>query len=1277
MDKYVIDLDKVLDELEQSDESIKSRDRDQSHQYFAFDSSPILNSLIKSTDNIDVKDADFSIRIKPPKALTENLLFEDNRNTINKRNNIESENNLKTSGLDEIFCENESDAVFDAKKSDEFGLDQDDMADALSDSNLIECQSSTGNHPEDPKSSNVLKEEEVCSIFDQIIQIENVPTANTIDYQPTDVRNGRQKNHKEESYLGENVSDKGVNHQLDIQSDENIHQESVIKLVDFDSTIVAESTSNLDSQQLESDQNLGQKENSISKILIDCVDSPENEYAEIIEPPILEKDCDNLNEEVIGQMKEEDLDFYLSDLNHDLEDLEKRFTEEQPSNSDQTQSNLSNNQQSINEKMIQNEEDIAKKEISYLNEKESANPENEIELLSKEISEKESETELRELEEVLASQSIVSSSSENLNESTNADLPASSRSENNRVKSHQDNHLGGLVRNINYFERQEMPNGLTEEEQMLGKVKPFWIPDEDAANCLHCDSKFTIIKRRHHCRSCGKVLCSQCCNYKAKLPYLEFKESRVCQLCYEILIRIEEIERIKGHRLEIPNLINLENNNNSMDLQYSIPDPNNPAEYCSTIPPLEQISRTVSNPPTVMVPVGVLKRPGSSSMRRSNNSNESSSNESRENAKQVMFSDGVRPGGDLVESPGLMNRPPVIFPADEKPIQRAQLQLHRSPITEKIVVPFESLSKRIKFSRVVVTDPNNGILNLPPIINYYEFKTIDPSLPLKPNYQEFMDLMLNQNLPWITFGLTKNLHINAKIIPKTCCNSRYCLAFSSKGLASVGQDEIVFVLDCDSLKKSAGVVSSDGSAYNKSVIEKSSQDTESSNDVFKNFEFPRDVFRLYTTIYDNASKAILYGDLSHLFFPDGLFNNKENSGFIFTRANLQCFQNILIPSPLFLIAILIHKWEIPWAKVFPLRLILRLGYEFKSYPSPVISYANRKSAYFEIGHTIMNVLADFRNFHYTLSMVKNLFICVEQRKKVKLLIAKQSYEKVCKVLSTSNEHVLAFGGNLNLKADSHFVCLQNENDDEIHSQYQTELFCYPGMQPNMTAASFIVFSGALKSATGLKAKMNIVEDGLLIQIPPVMMEELRSAIKEMKDFKIDCCKITENNSSDEWVELKWVDNDFSSSNLGVRSQIDGLNLEGAESSIIFSNPDYANERYLIRWIEIFLLQLNDNGRRSEMVNINKLAESIAQAFCMVLIDYLDQLYESGLTKISLRISLDVDKVGYETGSGGKPLPPQITQPLDSALIPVIMENISTTGIEDPLTIELLFYVLLK
>lgn len=39
------------------------------------------------------------------------------------------------------------------------------------------------------------------------------------------------------------------------------------------------------------------------------------------------------------------------------------------------------------------------------------------------------------------------------------------------------------------------------------------------------------------------------------------------------------------------------------------PHPNNPDDYCSTIPPLQQIqSAEARPPPTVMVPIGVLKR---------------------------------------------------------------------------------------------------------------------------------------------------------------------------------------------------------------------------------------------------------------------------------------------------------------------------------------------------------------------------------------------------------------------------------------------------------------------------------------------------------------------------------------------------------------------------------------------------------------------------------------------------------------------------------------------
>lgn len=51
------------------------------------------------------------------------------------------------------------------------------------------------------------------------------------------------------------------------------------------------------------------------------------------------------------------------------------------------------------------------------------------------------------------------------------------------------------------------------------------------------------------------------------------------------------------------------------------------------------------------------------------------------------------------------------------------------------------------------------------------------------------------------------------------------------------------------------------------------------------------------------------------------------------------------------------RWETPWAKLFPLRLILRLGADYRYYPSPLISTRHRESVFVEIGHTIINLLA--------------------------------------------------------------------------------------------------------------------------------------------------------------------------------------------------------------------------------------------------------------------------------------------------------------------------------
>jgi hypothetical protein len=37
-----------------------------------------------------------------------------------------------------------------------------------------------------------------------------------------------------------------------------------------------------------------------------------------------------------------------------------------------------------------------------------------------------------------------------------------------------------------------------------------WVPDRSALACMVCSKKFTMVKRRHHCRRCGACVCSGC-----------------------------------------------------------------------------------------------------------------------------------------------------------------------------------------------------------------------------------------------------------------------------------------------------------------------------------------------------------------------------------------------------------------------------------------------------------------------------------------------------------------------------------------------------------------------------------------------------------------------------------------------------------------------------------------------------------------------------------------------------------------------------------------------
>ncbi|XP_040093614.1 lateral signaling target protein 2 homolog isoform X1 [Oryx dammah] len=62
---------------------------------------------------------------------------------------------------------------------------------------------------------------------------------------------------------------------------------------------------------------------------------------------------------------------------------------------------------------------------------------------------------------------------------------------------------------------------------------PEWVPDEACGFCTACKAPFTVIRRKHHCRSCGKIFCSRCSSHSAPLPrYGQAKPVRVCTHCY-------------------------------------------------------------------------------------------------------------------------------------------------------------------------------------------------------------------------------------------------------------------------------------------------------------------------------------------------------------------------------------------------------------------------------------------------------------------------------------------------------------------------------------------------------------------------------------------------------------------------------------------------------------------------------------------------------------------------------------------------------------------------
>ncbi|XP_051984390.1 zinc finger FYVE domain-containing protein 9 isoform X2 [Xyrauchen texanus] len=727
----------------------------------------------------------------------------------------------------------------------------------------------------------------------------------------------------------------------------------------------------------------------------------------------------------------------------------------------------------------------------------------------------------------------------------------------------------------------------------LGELAPVWVPDSQAPICMKCEVKFTFTKRRHHCRACGKVFCAACCSLKSRLMYMDRKEARVCVTCHRALMNAQTWENMGGGCNQTPN-------------------PNNPAEYCSTIPPLQQAQASgalSSPPPTVMVPVGVLKQPGTDG---------SLTREQR----RVWFADGILPNGEATDSakgPAANSNPP-------QPVAASQYSSKSSGANASEVARAPGALTANPVGSSLSLIPEDG---LPPILISTGVKG-DYAVEERPVEIVLMQQLEEGDSHPLVFVLNANLLAMVKLVNYV---NRKCWYMTTKGMHAVGQAEVVVLLQCLPDEK----------------------------------RIPKDIFNHFVQLYQEALTGNVFSHLGHSFFTQSFLGSKEHGGFLYISPTFQSLQDLPLPNPPYLFGILVQKWETPWAKVFPIRLMLRLGAEYRFYPCPLFSVRFRKPLFGETGHTIMNLLADFRNYQYTLPVVKGLVVDMEVRKTC-IKIPSNRYNELMKAMNKSNEHVLAMGACFNERADSHLVCVQNDDGN-----YQTQAISIHHQPRKVTGASFFVFSGALKASSGYLAKTSIVEDGVMVQITAETMEALRQALREMKDFNIVCGK-ADQEENQEQVQIQWVEDDHNI-NKGVISPIDGKSMESVTSVKIFHGSEYKANGKVIRWTEVFFLRSEDqtNGL-SDPADHSRLAENVARAFCMALCPHLKLLKEDGMAKLGLRVTLDSDQVGYLAGSNGQPLLPQYLSDLDSALIPVIHSRACQLS-EGPVVMELIFYIL--
>ncbi|CAH8518163.1 unnamed protein product [Heterobilharzia americana] len=116
-------------------------------------------------------------------------------------------------------------------------------------------------------------------------------------------------------------------------------------------------------------------------------------------------------------------------------------------------------------------------------------------------------------------------------------LPEVQESANIETECHEVSDLSHPIPNVNISQETSVFSSGQLSEPIRQSERRYWMQDENCKFCFECGSRFTAIRRKHHCRVCGRIFCNQCSNQFVEGTQIGLDGlQRACSYCAEVLI---------------------------------------------------------------------------------------------------------------------------------------------------------------------------------------------------------------------------------------------------------------------------------------------------------------------------------------------------------------------------------------------------------------------------------------------------------------------------------------------------------------------------------------------------------------------------------------------------------------------------------------------------------------------------------------------------------------------------------------------------------------------